>query len=139
MSAEENKAVVRRFWEELWNQRNQDVVGELVAPKEIPHVKIFYNVFLGACPDLTVTIDDILAEGELVAERITFRGTQTGPLNMPGVSIPPTGKTLSTRMVEIWRVHDGKMTDHWGEWDRAGLMQQLGLEGSRPAPVSEVR
>jgi predicted ester cyclase len=136
MSAEETKAVVRRFWEEVWNQRKQDLVGELVAEKEIPEVKRFYSVFLTACPDLTVAIEDILAEGDRVAERLTFRGTHTGPLTLPGMTIPPTGKTLSTRMIDIWQVEDGKMSNHWGEWDRTGLMQQLGIGGPRPAMSS---
>jgi predicted ester cyclase len=126
VSAEENKAVVRRFWDEVWNKRNQDLAEALVTEKVMPQVRRSYGLFVTACPDLTVTVEDILAEGDRVADHVIFRGTHTGPLNLPGMSIPPTGKTVSTRMVEIWQVQDGRMCDHWGEWDKTGLMQQLG-------------
>ena len=134
MSAEESEAVVRRFWEEVWNNRNQAVAQELVTPEELPEVMRFYDVFMKSSSDLRVTIEDMFAEGNKVADRITFAGTHDGSLSIPGMNVPPTGKYLKIQMVEIWEVRDGKMAAHKGEWDRVGMMRQLGMVPGGPPP-----
>ena len=80
-----------------------------------------------AFPDLNATIEDMVAEGDKVAIRITWKGTQKGDF----MGVPPTGKSVSFGVMDIVRVAEGKCVEHWGETDFMGLMQQL---GAIPAP-----
>jgi len=102
MSATENRELIQRFWEEVWNQRNPDRIPEFVAEGEVRETQGFYRVFTTAVPDLTISVEEVVADDDRVAEVVTFSGTQTGPLSLPGgMSLPATGKTATTRMVEI--------------------------------------
>jgi steroid delta-isomerase-like uncharacterized protein len=131
---EENKAVVRRFIEEVQNQKNMDVFDELnaedfvnlSAPPGVPSDKeggkIFLGSFLNAFPDCHVTIDDMIAEGDRVATKKTFTGTHTGDLG----DIAATGNRVTVQYVDIMRVRNGRIVQHWLSMDQLSLLQQLG-------------
>jgi steroid delta-isomerase-like uncharacterized protein len=134
VSAEENKAVLRR-WIEAYNERDLETEANLLAPDYVAHVpaapgplegleawRQFSGSFAEAFPDIRLTIQDIVAEGETVAARVAFRGTHSGEFQ----GIPPTGKEVAFTSIEVNRVRDGKVEEHWVELDLLGLMQQLG-------------
>ena len=138
--SEENKAIVRRFYEEYVNQGVLSVAEELVAADFRDHnppgpgfaqgregLKQVFAMFRTAFPDMTLTIDDQIAEGDKVVSRLTARGTHQGEM----MGIPPTGKTMNMNVIDILRLQDGQITEHWGESDNLGMMQQLGVI---PAP-----
>jgi steroid delta-isomerase-like uncharacterized protein len=134
--AEVNKAVVRRFIEEVQNEKNWDTFDELnaddfvnlSAPPGVPSDreggKMFLGAFLNAFPDCQVTVDDMIAEGDRVVTKKTFTGTHTAELN----GIPPTGKRVSIQYVDILRLRDGKIIEHWLSMDQLNFMQQLGVQ-----------
>ena len=138
MSTEENKALIRRAYEEGFNQKNLAVFDEMDAPDFIVHnasttmegleaFKQFLSMYLNAFPDARFTVEDMIAEGDKVVARHTFRGTQTGEL----MGIPPTGKQVTTTGVTITRFANGMGVELWGNSDDLGLLQQLGVV---PAP-----
>ena len=134
--SETNKTVVRRLFEEVWNKGNLPVTDELFAPNYAHHDSSTPDVGRGpesekkratlyrtAFPDLRLTIEDIIAEGETVMARWSCRGTHKGDLS----GIAPTGKQFSISGVSIARLTNGKMAEGWVNWDAQGLMQQLGV------------
>jgi len=141
MAAEHNKALTVRFVEELFNQGNMGIVGEIFAPdfierEQLPPgipngregVKVLTTMLRSAFPDFKATIDDILAEGDKVVIRMTWSGTQKGEF----MGVPATGKRVSFGVIDIIRITNGKLVEHWGQMDSMSLMQQL---GAIPAPV----
>jgi len=110
MSAEENKGVVRR-WIEAYNDRDTQAEADARAPGYVTHT-----------PGLPGTVEDIFSEGDMVAARIAFHGTHRGEFQ----GIPPTEKRVTFSGIEIDRMVDGKVQEHWFEMDLLGLMQQLG-------------
>ena len=141
MAAEQNKALIVRFVEELFNRGNMGVVDEIFAPDFIENeqlppgipegregVKMLPTILRSAFPDFKATIDDILAEGDKVVIRMTWSGTQKGEF----MGVPATGKHVSFGVIDIIRMANGKLVEHWGQMDSMGLMQQL---GAIPAPV----
>jgi steroid delta-isomerase-like uncharacterized protein len=139
MSPEENKALTRRFYEEIYNQRHLAVIEELTAPEAFSHeappgtaegpegVRQVLQMLASAFPNLQMTIEDLIAEGDKVAARTTFSGTHLGVF----LGIPPTGKSFTQRQIHILRFTDGKLAEHWAVRDDLGTMQQLGVI---PAP-----
>lgn len=135
MSTEENKALIRRFYEEVFNKRNVAAIGDFFAPDHIDHTlpagfptgpegtRQAISITLAGFPDLRVTIEDMIAEGDKVVIRFTTHGTQQGTFG----GIPPTGKQVAVSTIEITRVADGKIAEDWGLDDRLGMLQQLGL------------
>ena len=147
MSTEENKAMFRRTYEELLNRGDLSVADELVAPDFINHeappgwdrgpesMRGLANMLRTAFPDLNFEIEDLVAEGETVAGRLTMSGTHEGPL----MGMPPTGRSVRQDHMHFVRFRDGKAVEHWGVRDELGMMQQLGAirepgqeEGPRP-------
>ena len=134
-TAETNKAVIRRFVEEVQNQRNWDVFDELNDPSFVNHSsppgipndrdggKVFLSGFLNAFPDARFTIDDMIAEGDQVATKKTFTGTHQEEF----FGIPATGNRVTLTFVDIMRVKDGRITEHWLSMDQLSFMQQLGV------------
>ena len=132
MPAESNKALVRRYYEELWNRRNPGVADELFAPgfRLFPEsnpgpegVKQFYGQLLTAFPDLWVRVDDLIAaEGNKVVARFVIGGTQRGQF----LGIPATGKPMAVEEITIWRIADGMIAERWTAVDALGAAQQLG-------------
>jgi steroid delta-isomerase-like uncharacterized protein len=134
MGASTNKEIVRRLGIEPW-EGNVGVIDELVSTDYIGHdpaqpdmhgpegVKAFITTYLSAFPDGSITIDDQLAEGDLVATRWTGRGTHNGEL----MGIPPSGKQVTVNGITISRLKDGRVVEEWQNWDTLGLLQQLGV------------
>jgi len=133
MSTEENKAMDRRFFEEVWNRGNLAVVDELMSSDFKSHdptiaagsagFKHFVSLFRAAFPDVHITIEDQLAEGDKVVTRWTARGTHKGDL----MGIAPTGKQVTVTGINIGRVEGGKFVEGWFNIDDLGLLQQLGV------------
>jgi steroid delta-isomerase-like uncharacterized protein len=134
--SETNKTVVRRLFEEVWNKGNLPVTDELFAPNYAHHDSSTPDVGRGpesekkratlyrtAFPDLRLTIEDIIAEGETVTARWSCKGTHKGDLS----GIAPTGKQFTISGISIARFTNGKMAEGWVNWDALGLMQQLGV------------
>ena len=134
MSAEENKALVRRCWEESFNKGNLAVVDELVAPTFSWHgpgqdvsgregIKQLISLYRAAFPDIHMTFEDQIAQGDKVASRWTMRGTHTGDL----LGIAPTGKQGTMTGMIISRLAGNMIAEEWEIFDQLGLLQQLGV------------
>ncbi len=135
MGAEENKAAFRRTYEEIFNQGNSAAADELIAadfvdreehPGNVPGpdaLRTVATMLRTAFPDLHFTIEELIADGDLVAGRMTMRGTHDGPL----MGVPATGRQVQQTHMHFVRFRDGKAVEHWGLRDDVGLMRQLGL------------
>ena len=133
--SEENKALVRRFVDEVQSGGNIDAIDELCssdfvnysAPPGVPSncegVKQVTAMFRQAFPDSYFTVEDMVAEGAKVATRKTFHGTHQGEF----MGIPPTGQQVSIGLIDIVRIADGQVVEHWSMGDNLGMMQQLGV------------
>ena len=134
MSTEENKALVRRFYDDVINKHNVDAVDNFIATDAIDHsappgsasglegAKQQMSMFFSAFPDIRVTAEDQIAEGDKVVSRLSVRGTHKGEF----MGIPPTGKEITMTAIDMVRIASGKMVEHWEEVDMLGVMQQLG-------------
>ena len=134
-SLEENKAVIRRFVEEVQNDKSEAAYDELNDPEFVnlsspPGVpsdrdggKMYLWEFFNAFPDSRFTIDDMIAEGDRVVTKKTFTGTHTGDF----AGIPATGRTVTLQYVDIMRVRNGRIVEHWLSMDQLSFMQQLGV------------
>jgi steroid delta-isomerase-like uncharacterized protein len=135
MSTEENKVLALRLVEEVINQGRMTTIDELIAADAVDHslppglppgregVKLFLGMIRAAFPDIHETIEDMLAEGDRVVTRSTWRGTHQGAF----LGIAPTGKQVSVTGIDISRVASGKFVEHWQAADNLGLLQQLGV------------
>ena len=132
--SEENKDKARRTWE-IVNQRNPDLIEEFYPPDFVWHepdqdiqgyeqAKKFTSTFFGAFPDLNITVEDMIGEGEKVVSRYTIRGTHQGETEDFG---PPTGKQVELKGITIHRFEDGNIVEEWESYDNLSLLQQLGL------------
>jgi steroid delta-isomerase-like uncharacterized protein len=139
--SEQNKAIVRRYGEDFWGKGDLDAADELFADELVDHSPAVPDLAPGpagqrqalaayreAFPDLRVTNEDVLAEGDKVVLRWTARGTHQGDL----MGIPPTGRLVTLKGIDILRIENGKIVERWAEYDNLGLLQQLGIV---PAPV----
>ena len=138
MSAEEHKELVRSFVEKFWNEGNTAVADELMASDAAIHMptgevvdvdglKGFAGAFRGSFPDWHSTFEELVAEGDRVAERWTGRGTHRGELQ----GIQPTGKRVEVPGSVFYRIIEGKIVEFRGQLDMMGMMQQL---GAMPSP-----
>ncbi len=136
MTVEDNKTLVRRGFEELVNTGNMALVDEHVAPNFVRHdlgggpdivgpegVKLFVGALRAAFPDIEMTVEDIIGEGDKVVVRYTARATHSGVFQ----SIAPTGRKVTWAGINIYREKDGKVVETWQLADAMGLMQQLGV------------
>jgi steroid delta-isomerase-like uncharacterized protein len=133
--SKENKAVLRRQLEEVWNKHNLDAIDEFYAPDYVNHdappgfpgdrdgLRTLIGMYLSAFPDLKVTNEDEFADGDTVITRWTATGTHTGQFG----EIPATGKRIQTHGISISRIAGGKIRDSWSESDQMDMMQQLGV------------
>ena len=126
MSTEDNKALVRRLIEEVWNTSDYSNLDALAAPSFAESTKQINQSVRMAFPDHSNTIDDIIAEGDKVAVRWTLQGTHQGELETDLGRIPPTGKHVALTGMHIFRIADGKLVERWAEADMLGVLQQLG-------------
>jgi predicted ester cyclase len=131
----EPKEVVRRFVDEYQTGRRREAFDDLLDPNLIDHsrppgapggadsARQQFEAFWAAFPDFRATILDQIAEGDKVVTRKVFHGTHEGEL----WGIPPTGREVEIHLIDIVRVADGRIVEHWNQVDRMGLMQQLGV------------
>ena len=146
MSTEQNKAIVRRLYEEVWEKGNVAAVDELIAPNLVDHfhypahvpvpaeyqlsleqIKQNVSQFHTTFPDFHYTVELQVAEADLVVTRLTARGTHTGEYRgLTYKGIPPTGKLVTWTYTAIVRILDGKIVEQWSNGDDLGRLQQLG-------------
>ncbi len=131
--SEDNKALARRSWV-IVNQHNPDLIDEMYTADFVWHepdqdiqgseeAKQFVATFFGAFPDLNVTVEDEIAEGNEVVTRWTIRGTHQGEL----MGIAPTEKQIELKGITIHRIEGDKIAEEWESYDMMGFMQQLGV------------
>ena len=130
--SEDNKALARRSWEVIdnldildevyasdlvWHEPDQDVHG-------LEEARHFVTMYKTAFPDLNVTVEDVISEGDNVVTRYTIRGTHQGEIEEFG---PPTGRQMELQGITVHRIADGKIVEEWERYDNLSLLQQLGL------------
>ncbi len=132
--SEENKDLARQSWE-IVNQRNPDLIEECYPPDFVWHepdqdirgyeqAKQFVSTFLQAFPDINISVEDVIAEGDKVVSRYTIRGTHQGETEQFG---PPTGRQMALEGITIHRFEDGEIVEEWERYDNLSALQQLGL------------
>lgn len=135
MTAEQEKTSLRRLLEEVVNKKNISVFDEVTTPDFVEHeqlgpglppnregAKQFFAVVLSAFPDLRVVVEDEITAGDKVVARSTWSGTHQGEFQ----GIPATGRQVTVQVIDICRIENGKIIEHWGQMDALGLLQQLG-------------
>ena len=123
MSLENNKALVRREQEELWNHTgNLDAAEELFVPEQAEAARQEAADFRRGFPDVVSIIEDLIAEGNKVAVRWRARATHQGEY----VGIPPTGKEVEFTGISVYRIEGDRIAESWTEEDDLGLMRQIG-------------
>ena len=144
LSTVSNVAIIQRFINDLWNARDLSVADEIfadncvthqlrsglaatAAPRDPETIKQHVLEWLNAFPDLTFTVEQMVADGDRVASQMTMQGTHSGTW----MGIAPTGKQISLQMMTIHRIEAGKIVEDWVLVDSLGLFQQLGLVPER--------
>jgi steroid delta-isomerase-like uncharacterized protein len=133
--SEENKALASRLYAGLAGQAGLSLADELVAEDFVDHnppgpdiapgregLKQVFTEFNSAFPDMTLTVEDQVAEGDKVVSRLRFSGTQQGEY----IGMPASGKSVSIGVIDIFRIEEGKIVERWGESDTLGMLVQLG-------------
>ena len=115
-----NKTLMRRIYEEMWNQGKPALANELF--ERPPGVERFVQQFLASFPDLHHTVEEMIADGDQVAVKFSARGTHSGPW----MDFAPTGKSIQYSGVTWARIAGDKIIEHHTEWDKAGLIEQIG-------------
>jgi steroid delta-isomerase-like uncharacterized protein len=139
MTTEDNKAIVRRFIQEVFVEGRKDTVDELLDDRFVGHtwpstghpkddLKAAIDRAAAGLSDPAFTIDDLIAEGDRVAARLTTSATQSGPF----MGMPPTGKRYEIEEIHWFRLRDGKVVEHWHQFDQMGMMKQLGAMPGGP-------
>ena len=135
MSTEENKTIARRWNEEVWGKGNLAVIDELFAanfvfnypaPGAAPNLEGYKQTVTSLCvpfADIHSTTEDMVAEGDKVAVRWTWRGIHKGEF----MGVAPTGKQVAITGISIFRIVGGKIVEEWGEMDNMGMREQLGV------------
>lgn len=140
MGPQDPESVYRRLVDEVISGGNVATFDDLTTPNFVEHeelppgipknregTKQFFSILHTAFPDMRATIENLVAQGDMVAARLVVTGTHRGDF----AGIPPTEKQVSVQVFDLCRVIDGKMTEHWGLSDQFSLLQQL---GAIPAP-----
>lgn len=134
MSVKDNKALISRYYDELWNKWNLAVADELIAPEiafrgslavtvqGLGGFKEYVSMVRAAFPDFHNSIEELIAEGDKVVARLTYSGTHRGEL----FDIAATGKRVTYSGIAIFRIAEGLISDGWVIGDTLGLMKQLG-------------
>ena len=129
-----NKALVHRFIDEIFVQGRLEAVDELLADDFVSHtwrssgdgkgdLKRAMNRLSGVLADVRFTIEDMIAEGDRVAVRLTAGATQVGEF----MGLAPSAKSYTIGEIHIFRIRDGKVAEHWHQYDQLGMMRQLGV------------
>ena len=131
-----NKQVMRRWFQEVWNERQVSAIDRLMSKDHAGHglgpnggdivgpdaFKPYHKAFVDAMPDLRFTIDDLIEEGDRVVARWTASGTLTGN----GLGLPPTGRLMTLTGMSIARIAGGHIAESWNTFDQMHMHQQLG-------------
>lgn len=138
--SQDNKALTRRWFEEVWNNRRHQAIAELAHPNVtayglaegatavgIDQFIPFYERFLATFPDMYIKVEDVIGEGDKTAVRLTATGTHTGD----AMGLAPTNRKVTFSGIILTRWKDGKIIEAWNEFDAWGMMQQL----TGPAPM----
>jgi steroid delta-isomerase-like uncharacterized protein len=139
-----NAQLIGRWFDEVWNLQRESTIDELFAADGIAHgladgarplpgpavFQVFWNKFRSAFPDMHITLEDVMSDGDRTAARFSFAGTHGGD----GLGIPPTGRRVRATGISITRWRDGKIVEGWNEFDVNGLLQQIGA-----APAASAR
>jgi steroid delta-isomerase-like uncharacterized protein len=131
---EQNRSNSHRFFEEIWNQGNTTIIDELLAPDYVrrdlltpvhgrEEFKQFVSLYRAAFPDMYITIESQIAEGDMVVDRWVGGGTHSGEF----LGIPPTGRQVRITGIGINRFDNGKLVETWTNNDALGMLQQLGV------------
>ncbi|MGH2801203.1 MAG: ester cyclase [Thermoleophilaceae bacterium] len=143
MTLESNKALYRRWFEEVVTGGKLELADELLAPDYVLHFptmpepldaaghKQLVTMFRSAFPDWSEAVEDVVAEGDKVVVRVTGSGTHEGDFQ----GVPPAGKRVRAEGVGIARIQNGRIVEAWAAYDALGLMQQI---GALPSPGAEV-
>jgi steroid delta-isomerase-like uncharacterized protein len=140
MANEENKALARRAFEEVINKGNLGLLDTIVAPSFVSHrgqeevqgiegIREQIQLYRSAFADFRITVEDQIAEGDVVVTRWSATGTHRGDLQ----GIPPTGKRVTVAGLTMDRIVNGKIVEEWEQFDQVGILQQLGVI---PAPTA---
>ena len=132
---EQNKEVIGRYWNGMWNERRPEILDELqtvdvtyhgtsMNMNGIDEYKQVYGSFLSAFYDTQVTVELLIAEGDKVASRVSMTGIHKGEFD----GLPPTGNVFTVSAFTLFRLVEGKIIEEWESFDELGLMQQLGME-----------
>ncbi len=132
-----NKSLVHRWFDEVWNQGREATIDELFAPHGVAtglgesdkpvrgpaEFKTFFFNFRTSFPDMHITIDDTVEEGDKVAVRAKIEGTHLGN----GIGVPPSGRRMSITGIFIIRFANGKIVEGFNSWDQLGMLRQIGV------------
>lgn len=134
MSSERNKALIRRLFDEVLNAGNFGLLDQLIGASYVEHnpvakqaagaagIRERIQTMRTAFPDLRFVVDELIAEDAIVAARYHWQGTHKGPF----LGIAPTGRRLSVRGMDFYRLDDGRVIEHWDVVDEFGMLSQLG-------------
>ena len=142
--SEANKALVRRWFEEVWNQGREETIDELFAANAVGYglgdtdvttrgpaeFKIFAKNLRGALPDIHMKIEDSIAEGDKVTVRISVEGTHKGAQ----LGVAPTGRRIRIAGIVVVRIANGQIVEGWNSWDQLGLLRQIGALPAQKGP-----
>ncbi|HZC65979.1 MAG TPA: ester cyclase [Candidatus Dormibacteraeota bacterium] len=129
--------ILRRWFEEVWNQGRMETIDELFPVDAVlwgtgrpdaastgpTEFKEFYKALRGACPDIRITVEDVVQEGDMAFARWTARMTHTGE----GLGMPATNRAMTLAGMSACRAKDGKLVEGWNVWDQLGMIRELGL------------
>ncbi len=141
---QENAKLVHRWFEEVWNQAREETINELFASDAVAYglgetdvdvqgpaqFKTFFHNLRATFPDIHITIEDTVADGDKVTVRLVLEGTHQGD----GLGIPPTGRRVRVAGIVIAKITGGQIVAGWNSWDQLGLLRQL---GALPAPDAD--
>jgi steroid delta-isomerase-like uncharacterized protein len=142
--SEANKILVGRWFEEVWNQGREETIDELFAANGIGYglgdtdvptrgpaeFRVFASNLRGALPDIHMTIEDMMAEGDKVTVRITLEGTHKGGQ----LGVAPTGRRIHIQGIVVVRIANGQIVEGWNSWDQLGLLRQIGALPAQKGP-----
>jgi predicted ester cyclase len=127
VSAEENKTIIRRYFEEFHTQRQHDILEQIVSPDLLEPTRRATDMVLNAFPDYRITIEEQVAEEDKVATVWTATGTHQGQWQSPAGTVAPTGNEVRWTATTTLRISKGKISEVIGSsWDHLGILQQLG-------------
>jgi steroid delta-isomerase-like uncharacterized protein len=140
----DHKALTRRWFEEVWNKGREEAIDEMSAPEGVAYglaedgrdmpgpdeFRKFYRQFRSGIPDIHITVDQVIGEGDTTAVRFTARGTHAGD----GLGIRATGRPIRFTGICMLRWKNGQIVQGWNEFDAAGLMRQITGPGGQSRP-----